>query len=166
MGAEPKAVPATAVASQLMQSSIIVAAVDVDSATPELLDHLRETVRRIVLTEPGARLACISVMKTARIGMDERVDTAGRSLHVKQLVGLKHWARPISKALDLNEGRLTFHVLQAPDTAAAIVEFAERNQVDHIVMGARANSALRRYLGSVSSQVVAQSPCTVTVVRV
>jgi nucleotide-binding universal stress UspA family protein len=31
---------------------------------------------------------------------------------------------------------------------------------------ARGNSALRRYLGSVSSQVVAQADCTVTVVRV
>ena len=165
-GAEPAAEPAAAIARQVMQSRIIVAAVDVERATPELLERLRETVRRIVLTEPGARLACVSVMKTARIGMDERVDAAGRSLHVNQLVGLKHWARPISKALDLNEGRLTFHVLEAPDTAAAIVDFAERNQVDHIVMGARANSALRRYLGSVSSQVVAQAPCTVTVVRV
>jgi len=33
-------------------------------------------------------------------------------------------------------------------------------------MGARASSSLRRYLGSVSSQVVAAAPCTVTVVRV
>jgi protein-serine/threonine kinase len=32
-------------------------------------------------------------------------------------------------------------------------------------MGARGNSALRRYLGSVSSQVVAESDCSVTVVR-
>ena len=32
-------------------------------------------------------------------------------------------------------------------------------------MGARGNSTLRRYLGSVSSQVVAQSDCSVTVVR-
>ena len=32
-------------------------------------------------------------------------------------------------------------------------------------MGARGNSALRRYLGSVSSTVVAESLCTVTVVR-
>jgi protein-serine/threonine kinase len=104
-------------------------------------------------------------MRTARIGLDERVDKAGQVVHVKQLVGLKHWARPISKALNLDDGRLTFHVLEAPDAAAAIVDFAERNQVDHIVMGARGNSALRRYLGSVSSQVVAQSNCSVTVVR-
>ncbi|MBL8308225.1 MAG: protein kinase [Rubrivivax sp.] len=165
-GADPEAGPRLGVSSQVARSPIVVAAVDVENAAPELLERLRETVRRIVLTEPGARLACVSVMKTARIGMDERVDERGQSVHVKQLVGLRHWARPISRQLDLGEGRLTFHVLEAPDPAAALVDFAERNQVDHIVMGARGNSALRRYLGSVSSQVVAQSDCTVTVVRV
>lgn len=165
VGAEPENAPVQAVASRVMKSPIVMAAVDVDHAAEGLLEQLRETVRRIVVTEPGARLACVSVMKTARIGMDELVDPSGQSRHVKQLVGLKHWARPISKQLNLDDGRLTFHVLEAPDPAAAIVDFAERNQVDHIVMGARGNSALRRYLGSVSSQVVAQSDCTVTVVR-
>jgi len=130
-----------------------------------LLEQLRETVKRVVAAEPGARLACLCVMKAARIGMDERVEADGQSRHVRQLVGLKHWARPITRQLPPDDGRLTFHVLEAPDAAAAIVEFAERNQVDHIVMGARGNSALRRYLGSVSSQVVAQANCTVTVVR-
>jgi nucleotide-binding universal stress UspA family protein len=147
------------------RNPIILAAVDVENAGTPLLDALRETVRRIVLTEPGARLACVSVMRTARIGMDELTDDQGQSVHVKQLIGLKHWARPISKALNLDDGRLTFHVLEAPDAATAIVEFARRNHIDHIVMGARGNSALRRYLGSVSSQVVAESDCTVTVVR-
>jgi ATP-dependent Clp protease ATP-binding subunit ClpB len=65
----------------------------------------------------------------------------------------------------LDDGRLTFHVLEAPDAAGAIIDFAHRNGVDHIVMGARGSSALRRYLGSVSGQVVAESDCTVTVVR-
>ena len=167
LGAESHDVEAPlGVASQVMKSPIIVAAVDIENAGDALLDQLRETVRRIVLTEPGARLACLSVMRTARIGMDQLVDEAGHSLHVKQLVALKHWARPISKALALDEGRLTFHVLEASDPAAAIVEFAARNQVDHIVMGARAASALRRYLDSVSSQVVATADCSVTVVRV
>jgi nucleotide-binding universal stress UspA family protein len=46
------------------------------------------------------------------------------------------------------------------------VEYARHNHVDHVVLGARASSALRRYLGSVSAQVVAEAPCTVTVVRV
>jgi eukaryotic-like serine/threonine-protein kinase len=152
-------------ATQVMKSPIIMAAVDIDGAEPALLEQLRETVRRIVATEPGARLACVSVLRTGRVGVDQRIDDAGQSVHVKQLVGLKHWARPVVKALQLEEGRLTVHVLEAPDPAAAIVDFASRNQVDHIVMGARGNSALRRYLGSVSSQVVAQADCTVTVVR-
>jgi nucleotide-binding universal stress UspA family protein len=164
LGAEPGN-DRVGAAERLDRSPIIMAAVDLDHATTELLQQLRETVRRIVLTEPGARLACVSVMRIARIGMDERVDEQGRSRHVKQLVALKHWARPISKALDLDEGRLTFHVLEAPDVANALIEFAQRNQADHLVMGARDTTALRRLLGSVSSQVVAQAGCTVTVVR-
>lgn len=165
LGAEPAEAAAPTATEVLNRSNIIMAAVDVDNASPELLDQLRESVRRIVLTEPGARLACVSVMRIARIGTDALTDHTGKSLHVKQLVGLKHWARPISKALNLEDGRLTFHVLEAPDPADALVDFARRNQVDHIVMGARGNSLLRRYLGSVSSTVVAESLCTVTVVR-
>jgi nucleotide-binding universal stress UspA family protein len=150
----------------LKRAPIILAAVDVQGAPDEMLELLRETVRRIVVTEPGARLACVSVMKTNRIGMDELMDKQGRSVHVKQLIGLKHWARPLSQSLRLDESRLTFHVLEAPDAADAIVEFASKNQIDHVVMGARGSSALRRFLGGVSSQVVAQADCTVTVVRI
>jgi len=168
LGAEPARGPQEKASSQVMKSPIILAAVDIEHAEAGLLGQLRETVRRILVTEPSARLACLSVMKVARIGMDELIDAEGQSVHVKQLVGLKHWARPLtqqSEGLALDDGRLTFHVLEAPDPAAAIVDFAERNHVDHIVMGARGASTLRRYLGSVSSEVVAKSDCTVTVVR-
>jgi nucleotide-binding universal stress UspA family protein len=51
------------------------------------------------------------------------------------------------------------------DAADALVGFAGQNRADHVVIGARASSALRRYLGSVSAQVVAEAPYTVTVVR-
>jgi nucleotide-binding universal stress UspA family protein len=162
---EARARPQLGAVSQLMKSPIVMAAIDVDHAAPGLLEQLRETVRRIVLTEPGARLACVSVMRTGRIAMDERLDAQGQSRHVKQLVALKHWARPLLKSLELDESRLTFHVLEGPDPALVLVEFAERTRVDHIVMGARGASALRRHFGSVSSQVVAQAGCTVTVVR-
>jgi protein-serine/threonine kinase len=163
LGSEPSV--AQPIGEQLARSPIVMAAVDIDNATPALLAQLCDTVRRIVQTEPGARLACVSVMKTNRIGIDELTDKQGQSLHVKQLIALKHWARPISKALNLEDGRLTFHVLEAPDAASAIIDFAHRNGADHLIMGARGASALRRYLGSVSAQVVAESDCTVTVVR-
>ncbi|MGA0612859.1 protein kinase domain-containing protein [Caldimonas sp. KR1-144] len=163
VGAEPAGTRGAA--EQAQRNPIVVAALDVENAPAALLDMLRDTVRRFLHDGGSTRLACVSVMKTARIGMDELTDAQGRSRHVKQLVALKHWARPLARELGLGDGRLTFHVLEAPDAAEAIVEFAQRNQVDHVIMGARGASALRRYLGSVSSQVVAQSSCTVTVVR-
>lgn len=157
--------PAADAATQLLRSPIVVAAVDIDGATPELLHALREQARRLLSTEPGARLAVMSVLRSGRIAMDDRNDTTGRSRHVQQRAALKRWARPISKALQVGEERVTCHVIEAPDAAAAIVDFARRCQADHIVMGARASSSVRRYLGSVSSQVVAMADCSVTVVR-
>lgn len=163
LGNEPA--PRIQAGEQLARSPIIMAAVDTENATPALLVQLCEAARRIVQTEPGARLACVSVMKTARLGVDELTDARGRSRHVQQLIALRHWARPIARALKLEDGRLTFHVLEAPDAGAAILEFASKSGADHIVMGARGNSLLRRYLGSVSTAVLTQAGCTVTVVR-
>jgi len=164
MGAEPT--QEGGAVEQLNRSPIIMVAVGIKSSTPELDHKLRATVQRILQIEPGARLACVSVMKTNLIGMDKLTDDQGNSLHVSQLVAIKHWARPLQQNLRMDEHRMTFHVLEAPDTASALVEFAGKNQVDHIVMGARGNSAMRRYLGSVSAQVVAEADCSVTVVRV
>ncbi|MGA7167452.1 MAG: universal stress protein, partial [Pseudolabrys sp.] len=59
----------------------------------------------------------------------------------------------------------TYHVIESTNPAEQIVAFARHNRVDHIVIGARGSSVLRRYLGSVSAHVVAEAPCTVTVVR-
>jgi len=167
MGAEPTArVDAT---NQLARSPILLVAVDVANAERELLDTLRLTVERLLQTEPGARLACLAVMKINRIGMDELMERDGSSKHVNLLVQLKHWARPLVQSLklptDAQAGRVTFHVLEAPDTATAIIDYARKNQIDHIVMGARSSGVLRRYLGSVSTQVVSQADCSVTVVR-
>ena len=164
LGNEPKV--DTTTVGHVERCPIIMVAIGVKTGTPELDQKLLATVRRILQIESGARLACVSIMKTNRIGMDTLTDEQGNSLHVQQLVAIKHWARPLQQDLKLDEHRLTFHVLEAPDTATAIVDFANRNQVDHIVMGARGNSALRRYLGSVSAQVVAEAECSVTVVRV
>jgi nucleotide-binding universal stress UspA family protein len=159
----------TGAAAQAVRSPILLVAMDMADAEPALLESIRTTAQRLLQTEPGARLACLSVMKTNRIAMDELVDAEGNSRHVGLLVRLRHWARDLVPAADMGageqDGRITFHVLEAPDPATAIVDYARKNRVDHIVMGARSSGALRRYLGSVSAQVVAEADCTVTVVR-
>ena len=148
-------------AQQLARTPIIMAAVDLAAGHDPLSEAVAASVARLIATEPGARLVCVSVLKTSLMSIDPTEDDEGRSLHLQRLIALKHWARGLS----LPPERLTLHAIAAIDAAAALIEFARANRVDHIVLGARASSAMRRYLGSVSSQVVAQAPCTVTVVR-
>ena len=149
------------VAEQLSRAPIIVAALDLQGGSEALAESLRNITRRMLQTEPGARLACLTIRKTSRLGMDDSLIQHGENIHVKQLVDLKHWARP----LNLSPDKITFHVLEAPDPATAIIDYAQNNRVDHVIIGSRGSSALRRYLGSVSAQVVAEAECTVTVVK-
>ena len=149
------------VARRLASAPIVMVAVDLMPGMETLGEALRLAVQRMLASEPDVRLSCVSVLKVSRVALDSNVDAEGRNLHVQRLVELKHWARP----LNLASNRITFHVLEAPDAATALIEYAQTNHVDHILVGARASSALRRFLGSVSSQVVAEAPCTVTVVR-
>ena len=88
------------------------------------------------------------MLKLGRITIDRTLDEEGHNKQIDRLVALRHWASP----LKLDESRLTAHVLEAVDPAAAILEFAEANHVDHIVIGARQNSLPRTLLGSVFRQ--------------
>ena len=119
------------------------------------------TVARIIENTPDARIACINVLKINRIAIDTSLDEEGRNKHVMRLVALRTW----STGLAVPGGGITFHVLEAVSPADAILDYARENHVDHIVMGARAESAMRSMLGSVSGEVAAHAPCTVTVVR-
>ncbi|WP_181702766.1 bifunctional serine/threonine-protein kinase/universal stress protein [Chthonobacter albigriseus] len=149
------------IARRISDAPIVVAAVDLTAGVDPLADEVRLHVARVLEAEEGARLACVTVLKTRLVGSDDGPDSEGRSAYVGRLVVLKDWAR----ALQVPEERVSYHVLEALDPGAAILDYANHNRVDHIVMGARASSALRRHLGSVSSAVVAEAPCSVTVVR-
>lgn len=153
--------PKSDVAVQLASSPILVVAIDTMETSGPLNEALRVTAQRILATLPQARLACVNVLKLGLVTIDRTLDEKGNNKHVDRLVALRHWA----SSLKLDENRLSVHVLEAIDPAAAILEFAEANQVDHIVIGARQDSMLRTLLGSVSAKVASEAPCTVTVVR-
>lgn len=149
------------VGEHLDKAPLLMVAIDLKHEDQALCAALRGTLQRIVSTFPHSRLACVTVMKTARIGLDSNLDAEGRNRHVKRLLALRDWIRP----LGLDEHRVTVHVLEHSDPAHALVEYAAENGVDHLIMGARGVTGMRRILGSVSAQVVAEAPCTVTVVR-
>ena len=154
------AAPAS-MAAQMDKAPILMVAVDLSPDMESLAAQLLSAVQRMLVTQPDARVACVNVIKTQRIGIDQATDDQGNHIHLSRLVALRAWA----DRLDLPEERLTFTVLENPDPGAAIIDYASHNHVDHILMGARGHSTARRYLGSVSSQVVAEAPCSVTVIR-
>jgi serine/threonine protein kinase len=148
-------------AAQLADAPIIAVAIDIAETSALLNEALRMTAARILATLPSARLACLNVMKQGRITLDTTLDEHGHNKQIDRLVALRYWAEP----LKLDQSRLTAHVIEGTDPAAAILEFAQANGVDHILIGARQSSLMRKLLGSVSAKVAAEALCTVTVVR-
>lgn len=153
--------PPPSLRAQMERAPILMVAVDLSPEMEHLATRLRLSVQRMLVMEPDARVACVNVIKSARIGIDQTTDDEGNNLHVSRLIALRAWA----EGLDLPEERLTFTILEGSDPGQALIDYATSNAVVHILMGARGHSTRRRYLGSVSSQVVAEAPCSVTVMR-
>src|SRR5262245_35757659 len=150
-----------ALTSHLANAPIVVAAIDLEPGNDGLNQSVAIAVRRILATESNSRLACVNVLKIARLTLDDLENSRGRNPHLGRLIELKHWARSIPIAPE----RITYHVLESTDPAGQLIDYAHHNHVDHIVIGARGSSMVRRYLGSMSARIVAEAPCTVTVVR-
>ena len=74
--------------------------------------------------------------------------------------------RAQSSAADANRPIET--AVESGDPAEAIVDYAEQNNADHIVMGSHGSDrhvVSRRLLGTVSTDVIGDSPVSVTVIR-
>lgn len=125
-----------------------------------LLDALRRAARKVLAAEPACRIACVTVVPPAAglTGEGEEGTATGRQ--IKRLVELRHWARP----LELPEDRLTCHVLESDKPAAALVDYAKMNDVDQMLIGAPRGGPVR-LLAGVCTQLVAEAPCSVSVVR-
>ena len=81
--------------------------------------------------------------------------------HIRRLVELRRWARP----LHLPEERVTYHVLESGKPAAALIDYAKMNDVGHMLIGTSRDGASAQRLPGICAQVIAEAPCSVTVVR-
>ncbi len=147
--------------SHLAQATQILVALDPGVGHEALLQAILESVRRVIATDDNSRIICVSVLEPDISSEQDNGNEIANNLYTRRLVELHHWA----EGLQLPAKRLRFHVLDGTNAASTLLEYARQNHVDQIIMGARASSALRRILGSVSARVVAEAPCTVTVVR-
>ena len=80
--------------------------------------------------------------------------------------GVQETVKKIEAQAESAKAKLKVVVEESPSPADAIVKYAEKNDVDLIVIGSKGAGAIERFLiGSVSSQVVTHSPCSVLVVK-
>jgi nucleotide-binding universal stress UspA family protein len=140
------------------RAPVILVAVSLRAGLEEVRQALLEASASVLANMPGARLACVNVMPTSLIAVDENVDATGENVHVQRLVELRNWAKP----LQLPKGKITYHLLESRNVAGAILDFARINKVDHLIIGAPTALGSR---GKVSARVAADAPCTVTTVR-
>jgi serine/threonine protein kinase len=142
-----------------LRAPIILVAVSLRPQLEGVRQALLESAASVLANMPGARLACLNVMPTSLIAVDENVDAAGDNIHVQRLVDLRNWARP----LQLPKGKITYHLIESRNVAGAVLDFARSNKVAHLIIGAPTPGS--SFGGKVSAPITADAPCTVTVVR-
>jgi nucleotide-binding universal stress UspA family protein len=138
-------------------------AVDTTHPDDERQAALQRATAQILSLSSTFRLICISVIRSAPVA--EGAGETGRAsgAYLDHLVRLRRWTEP----LKLPAQRLSLHVIESPNPESALLEFAERNHADLIVLGAPTSShPAMAWWRSVASGVTANARCSVHVVRV
>jgi eukaryotic-like serine/threonine-protein kinase len=146
--------PSTMPSRQLDEVPIVMVAVPHVDVTDGTLYSLRQATARSLGVRPGARLACVTVVASAEA---DDSDTQRSMLEM-----LRRWSEP----LDLSQHQASFHVLGSGDVATSIVQYAKRNTVSIIVMGAATHGLkLQPIVPTIPIKVAMQAPCTVMLVK-
>jgi eukaryotic-like serine/threonine-protein kinase len=153
--------PPAPVKRALDLAPVIMVAVDTTHFDDERQPAIRRATRQVLSLSNEFRLVCVSVVKAPALGGEPGKD--GSAMHLDHMVRLRNWATPVG----LPAQRLSLHVIEAADPAGSLVEFARRNNVDLIVLGApRPSQQALGWWRSVASGVTANAHCSVHVVRV
>jgi nucleotide-binding universal stress UspA family protein len=85
----------------------------------------------------------------------------------KDKLGREEWINNIIKTAEENNLKIKDEIIESPMSAeGVIVNYAERENVDLIVVGTRGRSGFsKKLLGSVALGVVTHASCPVTVVK-
>ena len=156
---DPAPCPPPSQQSQLTRVAVV--ALAPNERNEMLLEALRRAARSVLAADPACRIACVTVVPSSAALNGEGEEGTATGRQIRRLVELRHWARP----LELPEERLTCHVLESDKPAAALVDYAKMNDVDQLLVGAPRSTSVR-LLAGVCAQVVAEAPCSVSVVRV
>jgi nucleotide-binding universal stress UspA family protein len=137
---------------------VIMVAVDTTHPNDARQPALRRATKRVLSLSAEFRLICVSVIRGG-----PGAGGTGDSAHLDHLVLLRHWVDP----LRLPPRRLSLHVIESPRPESALIEFARRNNVDLILIGAPSPTQhALAWWRSVASGVTARAHCSVYAVRI
>jgi nucleotide-binding universal stress UspA family protein len=148
-------------ATQKNPAPIVVVGIVTRPIDELLCEALREAAKVVAASGSHYRIACITVVPPAATLSGEGEERTATDRHIRRLVELRKWARP----LDLPEDRLTYHVLESEKPGMTLVDYATMNDAELVLIGASRPGGGSRLGASVCAQVVAEAPCSVTVVR-
>lgn len=159
-GYEPSSPPKPSFAGN--DAPVIIAAIDTRQNDELLRDRMQATAKALLQAYPESRLICLSgISSTPTFEGNAESETASGIVR-GHLVQLMEWAKP----LKLPHERVSYHVLEALDPAARIVEFAEDNQAAMILIGAshKIPNKVTPWRTSMT-KIVEEAPCSVHIVR-
>lgn len=146
---------------QLSEAPIVMVAIPHHDVSDATLYSLREAVARVLGFQPGARLACVTVISPGQTSSTHE-DNSETQVHRRYLALQRQWAKP----LNLTMNALSCHVLEANDVAQALVRYAQGNAVSILIMGAATHGVhLQRLVATVPIKVAMEAPCTVVLVK-
>ncbi|MDD4334967.1 MAG: universal stress protein [Desulfotomaculaceae bacterium] len=111
---------------------------------------------RLMKTNPDLKLSVLVVVpeSSSFAEIDRAMEKKGKEIMDRTLQGF------------LKEGLEVERFIEKGDPAAVILDYAERGNYDHIIMGSRGASELRgAAIGSVSHKVIHLANCRVTLVK-
>jgi len=143
-------------------TSVILVAVDTEHPEDRRHAALQEATRAIVSLNADFRLMFVSVIRAAPLGEGERIEDTASGKHLEHRRRLRNWIEP----LKLSPTRTSLHVVMSDDPAATVLELADANHVDLIVLGAPGPSQRAfAWWRSAASTITANAGCSVYVVR-
>jgi nucleotide-binding universal stress UspA family protein len=147
--------------AQVEQVPIVMVAVPWKDVTDATLYSLRRAASRSLGLRPGARLACVTVISPGDTDPGSEASSEVQ-VHRWQLDRLRQW----TQGLDLENRQVSYHVLEARDTAEALLEYARNNNATLMILGAATHGLkLQRLVATVPVRVAMDAPCSVMLVK-
>lgn len=149
--------------SRTIRTPHVLVALDLEHSSEDLKQALRTNLWRLVKSDKSSFFTILTVLnKDSLSGTEDLSGISGKQnpAHIHHQIELRHFMQSMS----LPDNRVNYQILEG-EPAEEILAYADHHLLDKIIIGARGSSTMRRFIGSVSSRVAAEAPCTVTVVR-